>query len=133
LDPYTDSDPNCDYYYPISPTQDCSDTNATPPHSNTKSGETYGPGSRCFSQCNLRDNGPALSETTRCYTASCSNDGLTISVVIGDQTGYCTTPNQQITFSGYIGYVTCPANFANFCGAKTTANYCYLRGILNNG
>ena len=63
----------------------------------------------------------------------CSASGRTITIQIGNTFGLCLYPRQNITISGYNGYLTCPKSFKNICAIKRCPNECNGNGVCLGG
>ena len=106
----------------------------TDPNFNTKSlnklvvgvtGENGGEYSRCFDSNLVQTGSQQTKYPFRCYITSCSNSGKTLTVKVGKNISYignryalCMFPGQNITVSGYTGYLICPLSFTRICAIK---------------
>ena len=75
----------------------------------------FGYNSRCFDGYFSTQ----VLETTitgSCLKADCSDDYKTIKVQIAGKNQTCKKPNQKLKASNkYVGSVSCPSNFTEFC------------------
>ena len=99
----------------------------------TITGESGGQFSRCFSS-NLVVNGQNPTKYPfRCYKTMCSITGRTLTVQVGSTFALCLFPSQNITVSGYSGYLTCPKSFQRICAIKRCPKECNGNGVCLNG
>ena len=96
-------------------------------------GEAGGQYSRCFSSTLVLRGSPATKYPFRCYTTMCSASGKTLTVKVGNKYSLCVFPGQNITLSGYDGYLICPTSFSRVCAIKRCPNECNTNGVCLNG
>ncbi len=91
----------------------CSDPNYLSQSVNSKAntGESQGPFSRCYNST-IRGIGIAATKySIRCYQTTCSKNGRSITIKIGNQKYKCNRPGQILNVTGFDGTLTCPNNF----------------------
>ena len=54
----------------------------------------------------------------RCYKTVCSTSGRTLTVKVGNRYALCMFPGQNISVSGYNGFLKCPLSFKRICAVK---------------
>jgi len=100
----------------------CNDATNQPTNDQNIFGENYGSGSQCFtSSMSSKDFlAPTIPSNAACYTFYCITDG-SIYIKAGSSYGTCSSPGQVITFSNFLGSLTCPQNFALYCSTYNTS------------
>lgn len=96
-------------------------------------GESGGQHSRCFSSNLILKGSTQSRHPFRCYRALCSSSGKSLTIQVGNTYAYCIFPGQNITVSGYDGYLICPRSFRNLCAIKRCPSECNGNGVCLNG
>lgn len=81
----------------------------------------------------MQQGSPATKYPFRCYTTVCSASGKTLTIKVGNKYTLCVFPGQNITVSGYDGYLMCPTSFSRICGVKRCPSECNTNGVCLNG
>ena len=96
-------------------------------------GEEGGQYSRCFDSSLVQQGSPPTKYPFRCYTTVCSPSGRTLTVKVGKKYALCMFPGQNITVSGYSGYLICPSSFSRTCAIKRCPEECNGNGVCLGG